>query len=151
MSNDTMKIIAEVLSTVFIAVLGWMGVKLSAYFDAHANSKQVDSSKKIAGTVVLFAEQVAKRYNWSNRDKLTETIKYAGVLGDRWGIHLSDADWQVLIEEAVRDLKKVEGWAAPAPAEQTAATPTLSVPQVATVRSPSGAKPDDLISEGRGE
>jgi hypothetical protein len=86
-----------------IALLGSIAIAyLSAYLKQHFNAKQLELAKTIAEEAVYFAEQVGNTLGIKGADKYKAALEKAKVLAAKVGIHLTDEQWQGLIESAVK-------------------------------------------------
>lgn len=86
-----------------ITLLGAVALTyLSAYIKQHFNAKQIELAKTIAEEAVYFAEQISTTLGIKGADKYKAALEKAKVLAAKVGIHLTDEQWQGLIESAVR-------------------------------------------------
>ena len=86
----------EILSTVIIAIAGYIGVVVKGLVTKYINDK---TKQAVAKTAVQFVEQVYK--DCHGEDKLNEALDAAADMLAEKGITVSDLELRVLIEAAV--------------------------------------------------
>jgi len=80
------------------------------YVHKHYTAKQLQTANGIAGIAVTFVEQVADALGIKvSSQKYQMALDKAKELAAHIGIHLTDAQWQALIEAAVGEAKDVWG------------------------------------------
>ena len=91
----------EILSTIVLAVFGYIGLVLKKLVTKYINDK---TKEKVAKNAVRFVEQVYKDLH--GEDKLTEAIDAAVEMLAEKGITVSQLEMRVLIEAAVAEFNK---------------------------------------------
>lgn len=91
----------EILSTIVLAVFGYIGLVLKKLATKYINDK---TKEKVAKNAVKFVEQVYKDLH--GEDKLTEAIDAAVEMLAEKGITVSQLEMRVLIEAAVAEFNK---------------------------------------------
>lgn len=86
----------EILSTVIVAIAGYIGVVVKGLVTKYINDK---TKQAVAKTAVRFVEQVYKDFH--GEEKLNEAMEAAADMLAEKGITVSDLELRVLIEAAV--------------------------------------------------
>lgn len=93
----------------FIAVMGLLVVIITTFVvpwvRAHASATQLAFARMIAVEVVTAVEQVTGGAGGNDALRRARAIEWAKSLGATKGIRLSDEQWGVLIEAAVKSMK----------------------------------------------
>lgn len=101
----TNQLITNVLvDLIRLAVLGGVTYGV-AYLRSHYTAKQIKKATGIAKIAVDATEQVASALNINGKDKLDHALVIAKDLAGKAGLHLSEKQWNSLIEAGVKAMK----------------------------------------------
>ena len=104
---DTQTLIYNILKDV-IALAGTILITyVTAYVNQHFKSKQVSDAKQIANIAVAFTEQVASTMGFKGPEKYNSALTKAKDLATKYGIKMTDDQWQGLIETAVGEMNSL--------------------------------------------
>lgn len=105
--------ITQILYALALAGITAGATALTAYLKAHFSAKTIDTAKTIAKAGVNFAEQTAAATNYGPKGKFDAALAKAESLAARYGIKLTPAQWETLIEDAVGAMKRAVDAATP--------------------------------------
>jgi hypothetical protein len=103
MQTAVYNVLMDVITITGTILLGLV----SAYVKQHFSGIQVNQAKQISGIAVTFAEQVAMTMGFNGKAKYESALAKAKELSDKYGIHLSDAQWEALIESSLKELNQI--------------------------------------------
>ena len=103
--------ITEAISQILIALLQVLGVILAGwaakYVKARFTQTQIEKAERIAEIVVNAVEQMAAANGINYQAKFEEALKMARELAAGQGLAFNDAQWEGLIEAAVKQMKDI--------------------------------------------
>jgi hypothetical protein len=97
-------VIQSIVVTLALALFGAVCGAILDFLNKHKDEKRFALGLEIARVVVMAVEQVARATGYGSIEKLTVATDKARALSQSYGLHLSEEQWQVLIEKAVYEL-----------------------------------------------
>lgn len=91
-----------IITTGFPILIGYIVV----FIRQHLSTKQLQTAQVLASNGVLFSEQVSKQLGLDNVAKYNSALASAKTLATKYGVKLSDEQWNSLIESSVGMMKK---------------------------------------------
>lgn len=86
-------------------LLASLAVAARSRLDAYLGVQRAGAAIDIARSAVAAAEQVATRAGWVGPAKYAAALRYARDFATAHGVTLTDDQWRVAIEAAVRDMQ----------------------------------------------
>ncbi|MHB1651686.1 MAG: phage holin, LLH family [Desulfitobacteriaceae bacterium] len=80
---------------------------LTAFVKQHYSAKQVETAKTVAKTAVGFAEEIGTTMGLNGKDKFSAALGKARDLAGKYGIKLTDTQWEGLINASVNESRAV--------------------------------------------
>lgn len=106
--NDFIQALTPALVSVAVVILGYVakiaGVAIKQVADKYEIKAKLDANKTIVDLSVKYAQQVFKEAN--GEEKYEQAKEKALEIMNQKGIHISDAELNMLIEASVTNLKK---------------------------------------------
>ncbi len=105
------QLIATVLTDLLRLVILGVGGYCITWLRAHMTQAQLTVARTIAERAVAFTEQVAQATGMAAdaKAKFEHALEYCRTMATKAGLHLTDTEWQGLIEGAVGDLRLLWG------------------------------------------
>lgn len=103
MQTSVYNVLMDCITIAGTVLLGFV----SAYVKQHFTGIQVNQAKQISGIAVTFAEQVASTMGLDGQAKYASALAKAKELSARFGLVLTDAQWQGLIEASLNELNAI--------------------------------------------
>ena len=101
------EILFEVLTRLVLAVVAVAGYYLTAWLRARFTTEQLTKAEDIARIAVVAVEQVMSKLEHSPAERFDAALIRAKELAARYGLVLTDEQWESMIESAVREWTKV--------------------------------------------
>lgn len=106
--NDFIQALTPALVSVVVVILGYVaniaGVAIKQVADKYEIKAKLDANKTIVDMSVKYAQQVFKEAN--GEEKYEQAKDKALEIMNQKGIHISDAELNMLIEASVANFKK---------------------------------------------
>lgn len=106
--NDFIQALTPALVSVVVVILGYVaniaGVAIKQVADKYEIKAKLDANKTIVDMSVKYAQQVFKEAN--GEEKYEQAKNKALEIMNQKGIHISDAELNMLIEASVANFKK---------------------------------------------
>lgn len=106
---DINAIIAQTLTDVIRLVIAVLGGMLINYLHKHLTQQQLNKAWETATIAVKAAEAIGYANGFDGKAKFQQALTLARSTAEKYGIRLTDAQWQALIEAAVQELKVLHG------------------------------------------
>jgi hypothetical protein len=104
---DTQILVYNILKDI-IALAGTILIGfITAYVNQHFTATQVSNAKQVATIAVTFAEQIANSMGFKGQDKYNSALSKAKDLATKYGVKMTDDQWQGLIEAAVKEMNHI--------------------------------------------
>lgn len=110
---DLTPIINTAIFTILGGIATWIGIKGKAFMDSMEKSQKLkdireslEINKEIVETSVDYAEKIGAHLAGTEKFKLAKEKAYS-IMGE-WGIQISDAEMEALIEQVVLGYKGEE-------------------------------------------
>ena len=110
---DLTPIINTAIFTILGGIATWIGIKGKAFIDSMEKSQilkdireRLEINKEIVETSVDYAEKIGAHLAGTEKFKLAKEKAYS-IMGE-WGIQISDAEMEALIEQVVLGYKGEE-------------------------------------------
>lgn len=97
------EVLHEALTKLVLAIVAIAGWYLATWLRARFSAEQLAKAVAIAKHVVEAVEQISAALGIKGRDKFDETLGRVRDMAARYGITLTDSQWESLIEIAVRE------------------------------------------------
>lgn len=96
------ELVIELLLLVITLAVSYATVVIRQRF----KQDEIERALRVARIVVDAVEQIAAQY--PGKVRLAQALVHARRIGERAGVRLTDDEWRILIEHAVRELKRAE-------------------------------------------